>query len=168
MTTFDVSPITENLFATGFSTGLIKLWDARATYEATQDLSYRQNGEDPIQVEMAKVFHSGGDSVVDIKFSETSSSEFVTVGGSGNIYHWDMEYLFSRNDDDNEDYLPSLEPEELQSHCLKFCQPSRVKSGSRNTVALHPMVHDLSATISSKNSITVYKPFDGTEFSKND
>lgn len=168
LTTFDVSPITENLFATGFSTGLIKLWDARATYEATQDLSYRQNGEDPIQVEMAKVFHSGGDSVVDIKFSETSSSEFVTVGGSGNIYHWDMEYLFSRNDDDNEDYLPSLEPEELQSHCLKFCQPSRVKSGSRNTVALHPIVHDLSATISSKNSITVYKPFDGTEFSKND
>lgn len=164
LTTFDASPNTENLFATGFSTGLIKLWDARATYEATIDLSYRQNGEDPIQVETAKVFHSGGDSVVDIKFSETASSEFVTIGGSGNVYHWDMEYLFSRNDDDNEDYMPSLEPEELQSHCLKFCQPSSVSSGVRNSVALHPLVHDLSATISSNNSITIYKPFDTTGF----
>ncbi|KAL3238172.1 Transcriptional modulator WTM2 [Nakaseomyces bracarensis] len=168
LTTFDASPVTEHLFATGFSTGLIKLWDARATYEATIDLSYRQNGEDPIQVETAKVFHSGGDSVVDLKFSETASSEFVTVGGSGNVYHWNMEYVFSRNDDDNEDYMPSLEPEDLQSHCLKFCQPSSVRSGVRNSVALHPLVYDLSATISNNNSITLYKPLDVSSFEKKD
>ena len=70
-----------------------RLWDARAVQLATTDLTHRQNGEEPIQNEIAKLFHSGGDSVVDILFSQTSATEFVTVGGTGNVYHLSLIHI---------------------------------------------------------------------------
>ncbi|CAI4998492.1 BEM_collapsed_G0053170.mRNA.1.CDS.1 [Saccharomyces cerevisiae] len=169
LTSFDSSQVTENLFVTGFSTGVIKLWDARAVQLATTDLTHRQNGEEPIQNEIAKLFHSGGDSVVDILFSQTSATEFVTVGGTGNVYHWDMEYSFSRNDDDNEDEVRVAAPEELQGQCLKFfhtggTRRSSNQFGKRNTVALHPVINDFVGTVDSDSLVTAYKPFLASDF----
>ena len=136
---------------------------------ATTDLTHRQNGEEPIQNEIAKLFHSGGDSVVDILFSQTSATEFVTVGGTGNVYHWDMEYSFSRNDDDNEDEVRVAAPEELQGQCLKFfhtggTRRSSNQFGKRNTVALHPVINDFVGTVDSDSLVTAYKPFLASDF----
>lgn len=178
LTAFDASQITNELFITGTSTGVIKLWDIRAVEFATVDLSYRQNGEDPIQNELVSLYHSGGDSVTDVQFSKISSSEFLTVGNTGNVYHWDMEYFFSRNDDDNEQYsmsggargtttksIPALE--ELQGQCLKFFHNSvssnigggSSRFGRKNTVAWHPIIDDLVCTVDDSSLVSVYKPF---------
>ncbi|CCF59223.1 hypothetical protein KAFR_0G01890 [Kazachstania africana CBS 2517] len=174
ITSFDTSQITGELFVTGTSTGVIKLWDVRAVENATTDLTYRQNGEDPIQNELVSLYHSGGDSVVDVQFSETSSSEFLTVGGTGNVYHWDMEYFFSRNDDDNEkgnakDNSNVPAPEELQGQCLKFfhtggSRRSMAQFGKKNTVAWHPIVDNLIGTVDVDSLVSVYKPFTLSEF----
>lgn len=178
LTAFDASQITNELFITGTSTGVIKLWDIRAVEFANVDLSYRQNGEDPIQNELVSLCHSGGDSVVDVQFSKSSSSEFLTVGNTGNVYHWDMEYFFSRNDDDNEQYstskrvkrtttnsIPALE--ELQGQCLKFFHSATTNSNNsnnnafdrKNTVAWHPIIDDLVCTVDDSTLVSVYKPF---------
>ncbi|CCD24949.1 uncharacterized protein NDAI_0E01330 [Naumovozyma dairenensis CBS 421] len=167
MTSFDTSQVTNELFVTGFSTGIIKLWDVRAVETASNDLTHRQNGEEPIQNELINLYHSGGDSVVDIQFSPTSSSDFLTVGGTGNVYHWDMEYFFSRNDDDNED-VTNVAPEELQGQCLKFFHTGGSKRtsglfGKRNTVAWHPIIDNLVGTVDADSLVTVYKPFTGRD-----
>lgn len=179
LTAFDASQITSELFVTGSSTGVIKLWDVRAVEFATTDLTYRQNGEDPIQNELVSLYHSGGDSVVDVQFSQTSSSEFFTVGNTGNVYHWDMEYFFSKNDDDNE--IPTTRPvkksttsavpapEELQGQCLKFFHSgnnnrSTAQYGKKNTVAWHPIIDDLVCTVDDSSLVTVYKPFTLRDF----
>mgnify|MGYP003365615464 CR=1 FL=1 len=176
LNSFDASQVTGELFVTGSSTGVIKLWDIRAVENATTDLTHRQNGEDPIQNELVSLYHSGGDSVADVAFSETSSSEFITVGGTGNVYHWDMEYLFGRNDDDNDDEenpfnnskthngsSKNAAPEELQGQCLKFFHTSGGKrssnqQGKRNTVAMHPIIDDLVCTVSTDSQISLYRP----------
>ncbi|KAK5780018.1 uncharacterized protein PWA37_001607 [Arxiozyma heterogenica] len=179
LTAFDASQVTNELFITGTSTGVIKLWDIRAVEFASKDLSYRQNGEDPIQNELVSLCHSGGDSVIDVQFSKISSAEFLTVGNTGNVYHWDMEYFFSRNDDDNEQQystskrvrrtttnsIPALE--ELQGQCLKFFHSgvsnnngsSSSKFGRKNTVAWHPIIDDLVCTVNDSSLVSVYKPF---------
>lgn len=171
LTSFDTSQVTNELFVTGFSTGVIKLWDVRAVETATTDLTHRQNGEDPIQNELLSLYHSGGDSVVDVQFSPTSSSEFLTVGSTGNVYHWDTEYFFSKYDDDNEDEasMDNATPEELQGQCLKFFhtggsrRSSNSQFGKKNTVAWHPVIDDLVGTVDANSLVTVYKPFTGRD-----
>lgn len=167
---FDTSPVVETLFATGSDTGIIKLWDIRAVAAATADLTNRQHGEDPIQNELLNLYHSGGDSVVDVQFSYTSSSEFLTVGGSGNVYQWDVEYFFSEYDDDNGDTidLDIAAADILQSRCLKFLHTggsrrSMGQHGKRNTVAWHPVIDDLVGTVDNDSLITVYKAFSGRD-----
>lgn len=166
VTSFDASTLTESLFVTGSSTGVIKLWDARAVRAATMDLTHRQNGEDPCQKELAMLYHSGGDSVVDVQFAETASSEFLTVGGSGSIYQWDMEYFFSKNDDDNADDgdVAMSDRNDLQGECLKFFHRDTSLSayaGTRHryTVASHPLVDNMVAYVRPDSNITVYKPY---------
>jgi len=164
LNSFDTSQVTGELFVTGSSTGVIKLWDIRAVENATTDLTHRQNGEDPIQNELVSLYHSGGDSVADVAFSETSSSEFITVGGTGNVYHWDMEYLFGRNDDDNEDDSTTpAAPEELQGQCLKFFHTAggrrtSAQQGKRNIVAMHPVIDDLVCTVTPDSQLSLYRP----------
>ncbi|CCH59238.1 hypothetical protein TBLA_0B04000 [Henningerozyma blattae CBS 6284] len=166
LTSFDVSPVATSLFATGSDTGIVKLWDVRAVSNAAVDLSNRQNGEDPIQTEIVTLHHAGGDNVVDIHFSETSSNEFVTVGGTGDVYHWDMSSFMSEFDDDNDDTevlnLPATE--EVNSTCLKFFHTGGSKRspsnrGMKNTVAWHPVISDLIGTVDVDSLISVYKPF---------
>ncbi|CCK67996.1 WD40 repeat domain-containing protein KNAG_0A03080 [Huiozyma naganishii CBS 8797] len=162
LTAFDASQITNELFVTGTSTGVIKLWDIRSVEFATTDLTHRQNGHDPIQTELVNLYHSGGDSVADVQFSPTSSSEFATVGGSGNVYHWDMEFFFSQNDDDDAGATAKLPaPEELQGQCLKFFHigNNQQKRNVKNSVAWHPTIDDLVCTVDDTSLISVYKPF---------
>lgn len=167
---FDVSKVLDTLFATGSDTGIVKVWDVRAVAAATEDFTNRQNGQDPIQKELISLYHSGGDDVVDLQFSPTSSSEFLTVGGSGNIYHWDMEYFFSEFDDDNADVddLDLATVEALQKQCLRFLHTGGSRrsigaKGKRNTVAWHPVIDSLVGTVDTDSLITVYKPFSGRE-----
>ena len=162
LTAFDVSQLSGNLFATGFSTGVVKLWDARAVEDATLDLSNRQNGEEPIQKEIANWYHRGGDSVVDLKFSSTSPTEFLTVGGSGNVYHWDADYALSNYDP--ETHAPQEASEQLQNESLTFLHTggsrrSTTAYGLRNTVAWHPVIEGLVAHVDPDTLITTYLPY---------
>lgn len=167
---FDSSPVVDTLFATGTSTGIVKVWDVRAVAAATADYTNRQHGQDPVQNELINFYHSGGDSVVDVQFSHTSSSEFLTVGGSGNIYQWDLTYFFSEFDDDNADTMDMdiAKADLLQSQCLKFLHTggsrrSTGQNGKRNTVAYHPVIDDLIGVVDHDSLITVYKAFTGRE-----
>lgn len=164
LTSFDASTVTNNLFVTGFSTGVVKLWDVRSVENATTDFTNRQNGEDPIQKEIANFYHSGGDSVEDVKFSYTSPYEVVTVGGAGNIYHWDMEYALSNYDEEDTSNLPQDASEELQSQSLKFVHTGGSRrqttpKGKKNTVTWHPVIDDYIATVDDDSLLSVYKPF---------
>lgn len=165
ITAFDASQITNELFVTGSSTGVIKLWDLRAVEFATTDFTNRQNGEEPIQNELVSLYHTGADSVIDIQFSQTSSSEFFTVGNTGNVYHWDMEYYFSKNDDDNEQSQNTTGQEELQGQCLKFFHTGNnrphleIDYAKKNTVAWHPIIDDFVCTVDDSSILSVYKPF---------
>lgn len=161
---FDSSSVSNNLFVTGTSTGFVKLWDIRAVETATTDLSKRQNGEDPIQNEIANFYHKGGDAVVDVQFSYTSPYEVFTVGGTGNVYHWDMEYALGNYDDEDPDRVPQDASEELQTQSLRFLHTGGSRrnpqqKGKRNTVAWHPIVDDVIGTVDDDSLVTIYKPF---------
>lgn len=158
---FDASTVSNNLFVTGFSTGVVKLWDVRAVENATTDFTNRQNGEEPVQKEIANFYHSGADSVVDVQFSYTSPYELITIGGSGNVYHWDMEYALSNYDDEDTSNLPQDASEELQSQSLKFVHTAATPKpvGKKNTVAWHPVVDGIVGAVESSSQITIYKPF---------
>lgn len=173
LTAFDTSRATDGgLFVTGSSTGVIKLWDVRAVENATTDLTHRQNGEEPIQHELVGLYHSGGDSVADIQFSETSASKFVTVGGTGNVYHWNMNCVLDYNGENDSTSTRSSSdrppaPRELQGQCLKFFHragnngrrgPGSRPGLSRNVVALHPVINNLVGTVSPDGSLSVYRP----------
>lgn len=165
---FDASPVVGTLFATGTDTGIVKVWDVRAVAAAITDYTNRQHGQDPIQNELINFYHSGGDSVVDVQFSPTSSSEFLTVGGSGNVYQWDLEYFFSEYDDDNADTVDMdiAKADLLQSRCLKFLHTggsrrSIGQNGIRNAVSYHPVIDDLVGVVDNDSLITVYKAYTG-------
>ena len=164
LTSFDASTVTNNLFVTGFSTGVVKLWDVRGVENATTDFTNRQNGEEPVQKEIANFYHSGGDSVEDVQFSYTSPYEVVTVGGSGNVYHWDMEYALSNYDEEDTSNLPQDASEDLQTQSLKFVHtggPRREakQRGKKNIVSWHPVVDGYIATVDDDSLVSVYKPF---------
>ncbi|QLL30937.1 hypothetical protein HG536_0A07520 [Torulaspora globosa] len=167
---FDVSPVVDTLFATGTDTGIVKVWDVRAVVAATTDYTNRQHGQDPEQNELINFYHSGGDSVVDVQFSYTSSSEFLTVGGSGNVYQWDLDYFFSEYGDENADTVDMdiAKADVLQSQCLKFLHTGGSRrsigaNGKRNTVAYHPVIDDLVGVVDQDSLITVYKAFTGRD-----
>lgn len=167
---FGVSPVVDTLFATGTDTGIVKVWDVRAVVAAMDDYSKRQHGQDPVQNELINFYHSGGDSVVDVQFSHTSSSEFLTVGGSGNVYQWDLDYFFSEYGEKTADTLDMdiAKADILQSQCLKFLHTGGSRrsvghNGKRNTVAYHPVIDDLVGVVDQDSLITVYKAFTGRE-----
>ncbi|CCE64010.1 hypothetical protein TPHA_0G01740 [Tetrapisispora phaffii CBS 4417] len=163
LTSFDVSPVIDTLFVTGSDTGIVKLWDIRSVTSAATDLANRQNGEEPIQDEVIALHHSGGDSVVDVKFSPTSPSEFVSIGGSGDVYHWDLQNFFSQYDDDSNDVKYPVD-ENVKANALKFLHTggsrrSLANTGRRNVLGYHSIVSDLIATVDEDSLITVYKPY---------
>ncbi|SCU79884.1 LAFA_0B06260g1_1 [Lachancea sp. 'fantastica'] len=153
----DVSPMIESLFMTGSETGVLKLWDLRTI------IACLENKEEP--VEIAKLFHSAADPVVDVKFGISSPTEILSVGGSGNVYHWDLEPLFSQEAAEAEDLADA---EELQQQCLKFIHTGGGRRqtefyNQRETVAWHPLISGLVGCVDPDGLLTVYKGFYGKE-----
>ncbi|AQZ15050.1 WTM2 (YOR229W) and UME1 (YPL139C) [Zygosaccharomyces parabailii] len=145
LTTIDTSSLVGNLFASGSDTGVIKLWDLRAVLSK--------------QGELVSFYHPKEDPVVDLQFSPTSSSGFLSVGKMGSVYHWDSEYFFENDTVDDDD---------LQTQCLKFLHTGGSRrsvgpNGKRNMVAWHPTIDALVGTVDNDCSITLYKPFTGRE-----
>ncbi|SCV03158.1 LAMI_0H05930g1_1 [Lachancea mirantina] len=158
LTCFDVSHVVQTLFITGSSTGVLKLWDLRTIASAMHAKT------EPMEI--VSLYHSGGDSVADVQFNPSSPSEFISVGGSGNVYHWDLEYVFARDGEHNGDEL--MNSEELQQQCLKFLHTGggRRSIGSlnkRGTVAVHPIVDGVVGCVDADGLLTVYKPFIGRD-----
>lgn len=144
------SPQVNELFATGTDTGATKLWDLRAIMSSQQ--------------EIVGFYHSNEDPVVDLQFSPTCATQFLSVGKTGNVYQWDTDFFFNNEEVDEED---------VHLQCLKFLHTG----GSRRSVGLngrsgmvqwHPTIDELIGTIDSDNSITVYKAFTGREEEQQD
>lgn len=159
LTAFESSKIVDTLFVTGSETGIIKLWDLRSIF-SREEFIVGANEPKPL----AKLSHFEEDSIVDIIFSQTSACEFISVGKSGNVYHWDMEYLFSRYDDDNEDEDEIVDSSDLQTECLSFyhtggCRRSLGEYSKKNTVAIDAAIDGITCTVDSDGLLTVYKPF---------
>ncbi|AMD19054.1 HBR153Cp [Eremothecium sinecaudum] len=156
LTCFETSPILDMLFLTGTDSGSIKLWDFRSVVAGSK-------GEPA--TELLRLYHQDNDPVVDIKFALNSPTTFVTIGKSGNIYHWDIEYMLQQiSEEDSEEELPTLE--DIQQQCLTFLHTGggRRSLGTnvkRNTVAWHRDFSDVIGCIDSDGLVTIYKPYFG-------
>lgn len=175
LTTFNVSPFIDNLIVTGSENGVIRLWDLRCLSDMSEEHS--SNGALKTNVitetsneiegdgsgeEVLQVQHFDNKPVVNIEFSPLKPEELLSVGSTGNVYHWDTKYFFESFDMED-DQTPSNQ-EELQSELLSFFHTggSRRSLGSiskKNTVALHPLIHDLVSTVDADGLLTVYQPF---------
>ncbi|CCH59988.1 hypothetical protein TBLA_0C01740 [Henningerozyma blattae CBS 6284] len=178
----DHSSLIDSLFASGSTTGVVNLWDIRAVF-GNSNISARastSNEYGKIQPELATINQAGDDEVVDIKFSNTSPTDLISIGSSGNVYHWNMEPFFSsHSQDESEDSsteYQTLLSDELQRECLSFLHTggNRRKAMAKgqathatssisykNTVALHPRINGLTGTVDPDNLLTVYLPFAG-------
>lgn len=157
ITCFDVFTTLEVLFVTGSDNGVTKLWDLRSVIAA---------GDKQQPEALIRLYHPDNDPIADLLFSVSSPTVFVTVGQSGNVYHWDICYLFQQvPKEDVEDDLPS---EDFQQQCLTFLHTgggrrSLGKISKKNTVAWHDSIGDLIGCVDFDGLITVYKPYLGRE-----
>lgn len=173
LTCLDTTPLVDSLFLTGSDTGVIKLWDVRSVLAEDTDLSYRQHGEEPIHQELFSFSHLDGDGVVDVKFSNTTPDEFLTVGETGNIYTWDITPVLESSEAQEDSDV--MDVDRVKTDCLKFFHSggnrnrrinnSNDTSGQqkRNTVAWHPVIDEFIASVEDDSLITVYKPFLGRD-----
>ncbi|SCU82708.1 LADA_0C07426g1_1 [Lachancea dasiensis] len=165
VTSMDVSPFVETLFLTGSDTGVLKLWDLRSI------VACAPTREEPRPI--AKFYQSAGDAVADIKFGVSSPTEVLTVGRSGNVYHWDLEPVFVRDGDNDHDHDhdhddDAPDPEELQQLCLKFMHTGGgrrnvANCNQRDTVTWHPVICGLVGCVDPDGVLTVYKGLVGTD-----
>ena len=157
LTCFDVSPALETLFVTGSDTGVLKLWDLRSVIAAQLEQ------QEPMEI--AKLYQSGADPVADIRFGSSSPTELLSVGGSGNVYHWNLEPIFLREDDEDDEMA---EAEQLQQQCLEFMHTGGGRrswgpSHERGTVAWHPIMHGVVGCVDPDGLLTVYRGFYGVD-----
>lgn len=151
LTCYDVSPTLETLFITGSDTGVLKLWDLRSV------IACEIEQKEP--TEIAKLYHSGADPVADVRFGISSPTEVLSVGDSGNVYHWNLEPIFLREGDEDDEMAES---EELQQQCLEFMHTgggrrSLGQSRKRETVAWHPIVQGVVGCVDPDGLLTVYR-----------
>ena len=159
LTAFATSSILPTVFITGSENGTIKLYDSRLLPQDNETIDLSKETESV--KEIATLLQFDNDDVADIILSQISACKFITVGKSGNVYHWDMSYLFSQDDSDGED---SVDQSVLQSECLSFYHTGgfrrvRDTAQKRNTVAADSIVDDLICTVDADNLLTVYIPF---------
>lgn len=167
ITSYDVSSSIDTLFVTGSETGTLKLWDLRSTLVQ----SSASPADDSNSGEIVSLFQTGKDPVVDVQFSPLAPEKILSVGETGNVYHWDLEYLVagpeSTEDTTNAD---DTSYEDLQDHFLKFLHTgggrrtsSQKASYTRRTVAQHSRIRDIVATVDEDGFLTVYKGFYGRD-----
>ena len=166
MCCFAVSPFVDTLFMTGTSGGALKVWDIRAVIaSADAGADSNINQEHNKVNELFKVHHFYSEQVSKIQFSALSPTEVVTVGGLGNVYHWNFEPVFAIYNEINEDFQGIIS-DEVEAESMAFyhtggCRREIGESNKVNTVAYHRYIEDLVATVDSDGLLTLYKPFTG-------
>ena len=165
-TCFAASPFVDTLFMTGTSGGALKVWDIRAVIalgDADAELNINQ-GHNKVN-ELFKVHHFYSEQVSKIEFSSISPMEVVTIGGLGNVYHWNFDPVFAIYNEINEDFQgiisDELEAESMAFYHTEGCRREIGENNKVNTVAYHKYIEDLVATVDSDGLLTVYKPFTG-------
>lgn len=165
-TCFAASPFVDTLFMTGTSGGALKVWDIRAVIalgDADAELNINQ-GHNKVN-ELFKVHHFYSEQVSKIEFSSISPMEVVTIGGLGNVYHWNFEPIFAIYNEIHEDFQgiisDELEAESMAFYHTEGCRREIGENNKVNTVAYHKYIEDLVATVDSDGLLTVYKPFTG-------
>ncbi|CAI4053117.1 hypothetical protein SKDZ_16G1350 [Saccharomyces kudriavzevii ZP591] len=163
---FAVSPFVDTLFMTGTSSGAIKAWDLRAIVASMDSAADPKLTREHNKVnELFKVHHFYSEQVSKIQFSAVLPTEMITVGGLGNVYHWDFEPIFSNYNEINEDFQgiisDEVEAESMTFYHTEGCRREIGENNKFNTVAYHSCIEDLVATVDSDGLITVYKPFTG-------
>ena len=167
LTLFKTSGLIPTLFATGSDNGTIKLWDWR-TLQSQPTIEVGKAGSEGNSKklrELVRLTHYENDDVVDIIFSDTSACKLITVGATGNVYHWDLSFVFSHEsmgEDDDESFDDAV----LESECLSFYHTGgyrraigNVAGSQRNSVTAHTVVDDLTCCVDADGLISVYIPF---------
>lgn len=161
LTSYDVSSTIDTLFATGSDTGAVKLWDLRSIVASSK--------ENEVHSAIVTFFQPDNDGVVDVQFEKSDPENIITVGKTGNVHHWNLQPLTEEYaDDDEEATKDEAYYELLQSHCLKFLHTGGGRRSygdlsKRGTVALHPSIDGLVATVDNDGFLSVYKGFYGRD-----
>lgn len=152
-----ISPFIPTLFALGFVNSSLRFYDIRNIM-----------AQDPSQVKENCLFelnHLNEDPVTNIMFSKVSPFELLSIGQSGNIYHWNLEYIFNQvNKVGFEDIEGEfINPQEIQSECLTFYHTGGARrsfgfGSGKNSVSYHPLIDDFVATVDKDGLFSVYKP----------
>ncbi|CAI4038900.1 hypothetical protein SMKI_06G2520 [Saccharomyces mikatae IFO 1815] len=163
---FAASPFVDMLFMTGTSGGAIKVWDLRAIMASADVGSNPSVNQEHNRInELFKVHHFYSEQVAKIQFSAISPTEVISVGGLGNVYHWNFEPVFSIYGEINEDFQgvvsDEVEAESMTFYHTEGCRREIGEKNKVNTVAYHNCIEDLVATVDSDGLLTVYKPFTG-------
>lgn len=160
--TVATSPFIDELFALGFQDGGIKLYDIRnlKAQETIKDLP------------LFKLVQTDADPVEEIIFSRVSPLELITVGKSGHIYHWNLEYIFAKANEEgfeennnNSRRSEIMGQNEIQRECLTFFHTGGARRSHNDLiphpVSYHNLIDDLVSTVDQDGLITVYKPCTG-------
>lgn len=152
-----ISPFIPTLFALGFVNSSLRFYDIRNI-----------KAQDPSQVKENCLFelnHLNEDPVVNIIFSKVSPFELLSIGKSGNIYHWNLEYIFNQVNKEGFDNLEGefVSQRVIQSECLTFYHTGGARrsfgpGSGKNSVSYHPLIDDFVATVDEDGLFSVYKP----------
>lgn len=163
---FAFSPLVETLLTTGGANGIINFWDVKRLTVKTAT-----TGGDKRQESLLSLSNHVEEPISSVEFSASSPSEFITVGISGSIYHWDVFNYFEKvselfSEGGDQSAIDSLDTEEIQAESLTFYHTGGSrrhlgKSTKKNSVSVHPIIEGLIGTIDTDGLITVYKPFTG-------
>lgn len=158
------SPFIEPLFAVGFENGEIMFYDSRHIQACEGNVSSRNH-------HLFKLIQIDNDPVDRIVFSEVSPYRVITMGHSGNIYHWDLEYIFNKAQDEDFEAMKSsngggdvVSQTNIQRECLAFFHTGGARRRTINegqgtsTMGYHPLIDDLATTVDQDGLLSVYKP----------
>lgn len=154
------SPFIEQLFAIGFENGEIRFYDLR-NIQASQVTP-------SVDHHLFKLIQIDNDPVANIIFSEVSPYKLITMGHSGNVYHWDLEYIFNKAQEEDFEDIKSggdvVSQNDIQRECLTFFHTGGARrrtvneAQGINTVDYHPLIDDLATTVDQDGLLSVYKP----------
>lgn len=157
------SPMFETLLLVGTDKGIIKFYDLR-TIQKQESLEKNC---------ILELYQLQDDPVMSIEFSQIVPSQFISVGMTGNILHWDLSYFISKLSEEDLDEIDSLQKivsqEELLEACLSFYHTggNRRKNGTQPkqyTVSLNTQINDLVVCVDQDGLITEYIPCIGRYF----